>query len=116
MNLQLVRPAEGLLRHGAGLSVTLNELVRAHPVKKVLAAVPGGEDYVWIAIVDRAQDLVGNKAGHAVHQSGAVSKPLFKCIGEFGRDIDAIGDSYHCVISLISLQCGTETGLTRWTR
>src|SRR3981081_317469 len=79
VNLQLVRPGEGLFRHGAGLSVTLNELVRAHPVKKVLAAVPGSEDYVWVAIIDGAQHLIGNKAGHAVHQTGALAKPLFKC-------------------------------------
>src|ERR1700682_6321696 len=100
MNLELVRPGKGLFRHGAGLGVAFHELVRAHPVKKILAAIPDSKDHVWVAIVDRTEHLVGNKARHAVHQPGAFAKPLFERIAVLGRDIDTIGDSYHCVISL----------------
>src|SRR5258706_944391 len=100
MNFQLVWAGEGLFRHSAGLCMTLHELVRAHPVQKILAAIPGSENHVWVAIIYRTQDLVGNKTGHAIHQSGAFAKPLFERIAVFRRDIDSIGDSYHCEISL----------------
>src|SRR6266404_3128042 len=82
--------------------MALNELVRAHPVHKVLAAIPDGEHHVWVAIIDRTQHLIRNKTRHPVYQPGAFAKPLFERIAVLRRDIDTIGDSYHCVISLWS--------------
>src|SRR5213592_2212409 len=82
--------------------MTFNELVGAHPVEKVLSALPGRENNVWVAIVDRTQHQIRDEARHTVNQSGAFSKPLFERVGVLLRDIDTIGDSYHCVVSLWS--------------
>ncbi len=83
-------------RHSAGLGVALHELIRAHPVKKIRAAIPDSEDHIRVAIVDRTQNLIGDKPRHGIDQSGAFAKSLFECVAVFGRDIDTIGDSYHC--------------------
>src|SRR5258708_964730 len=82
--------------------MALHEFVRAHPVHEILAAIPEGEDHVWVAIIDRTQHLIGNETRHSVHQLGALAKPLFERIAVLRRDIDTISDSYHCVISLCS--------------
>src|SRR5256885_2390693 len=79
--------------------MTLNKFIRAHPSEKIFAAVPGRENYVWVAIVNRSQDLVGNKARHAVDQTRPLAKPLFEGSAVVRRDKDAIGDSDHSAIS-----------------
>src|SRR5712692_9950728 len=95
MHLQHVRTREGFLWQRAGLCMTFNEFVRTHPVEEVLAAVPRCENYIWVAVVDRSQHLVGNKARHPIHQPRTLSKSFFERISELRRDVDTIGDSDH---------------------
>jgi hypothetical protein len=75
--------------------VAFNKLVGAHPVEKVIATVPNGENDVRIAFVHWTQHLVGNKAGHFVDEPGAIAKPLLECIGEFLIDVNTISDGDH---------------------
>src|SRR2546421_7383614 len=74
VQLQYVRPGKRILRQSTGLCVALNKLIRADPVEEVLAGVPDRENYVRVALVDGAQNLVGNEAGHLVDQPGALAK------------------------------------------
>src|SRR5205085_9232823 len=90
-----MRSGERLLRQPAGLSVPFDERVGAHPVEKVLSALPDGEDHVWVALVDWAQHLIGNEAGHLVHQSRALTKSLLESGGILRLDVDTIGNSDH---------------------
>src|SRR3982751_3483660 len=78
VHLKNVRPGEGLFWHSSGLRVSLNEFIRAHPVKEILPAVPYGEHYVRVALVYRAQNLIGDEAGHLIHQTRALTEPLLK--------------------------------------
>src|SRR5205807_7892305 len=98
--LQYVRSGKGILRQSAGLRVALHKLIRADPFEEVLAAIPDRENYVRVALVDGAQDLVGNEAGHLVDQPGTLAKPLLKSPGKFRVHINAIGYGYHCGFSL----------------
>jgi len=40
--------------------------------------------------------VIGNKAGHLVHQPGAFAKSFLESIGIFLLDVNTICDSYHC--------------------
>jgi len=77
----------GIFGQGAGLGMALRESVGTDPAHKRLARCPGGQNNIRLAFVDRAQDLVCDKARHAVHQSGALAKARFKRVGMLGFDI-----------------------------
>jgi hypothetical protein len=80
--------------------VAFDEGVGAHPVEEILSGIPDGENYVWIAVVDGAEELVGDEAGHLVHESGTFAESLLEGVGVFLFDVDTIGDGYHLRISL----------------
>src|SRR5258705_7677806 len=88
--------------------MSLNKLIRPHPVQKILTAVPKCEDHIGLAVVDRPQHVVGNKPGHFVDESGALAEPLLERVGIFLLDVDTISDSYHCFS--VSLSYDTRWG------
>src|ERR1051325_137685 len=93
VHLKLVQPRERFLRQRAGLRVSFYKLVRAHPVDKILPAVPKSEHYIRIAFVDRTQDVVGNKSGHLIYQTGAFPEPLFEGVPVFLVDVNTISNT-----------------------
>src|SRR5579883_1792715 len=80
MQLQHIRLRVGVLGEGSGASVTLLELFGADPVEQVLPALPEGENDIGLAVVDGAQHVVRNKAGHAVHKAGPLAERRFECV------------------------------------
>src|SRR6266480_5557379 len=75
------------------------KLVGAHPVKKILPAVPDRKHHVRIAIVYGPQDLVRNEAGHLVHQTGPLPEHFLKSVRVLRLNVKAISNSYHARVS-----------------
>src|SRR5262249_45052058 len=89
---------------GSGLRVAFNKGIASYPVEKILTAAPERENNVRISLVDRSQDLIGNKSFHLIDKSSALPKYFFERVRILRLYVQTISNCNH-VRALVLLIC-----------